>query len=80
MARIHPLTRDEAAEEARPAYDRNLATYGVVLNSTGLYAHRPTIQVGMAALSGGIARSGLLPDRLKVLVNLLVASLAGCPF
>ena len=80
MPRIHPLSRDEAPPEAQPAYDRNLETYGVVLNSTGVYAHRPTIQQGLGALSRGIQESGLLPARLRVLVNLWVATRAGCPF
>ena len=80
MPRIRPLARDEVPPDARATYDRNLETYGVVLNSTGVYAHRPTIQQGLGALSRGIQQSGLLPARLRVLVNLLVAMRAGCPF
>lgn len=80
MTRIPALSREEAPPEARAAYDRNLDAHGVVLNSTGIYAYRPMIQAGAGALARGVAESGLLPPRVKVLVNLRVAALAGCPF
>lgn len=80
MARIHALTRDEAPEEAKAAYDGNLAKYGEVLNSTGIHAYRPMIQAGSHALANGIVASGLVEPKLRFLLNLLVASRVGCTF
>jgi hypothetical protein len=79
MRDFRPLSRDEAPAEARPAFDRNLEIYGQVLNSTGVYAYRPTIQAGRQALAQAIDASGLLPARLRYLVMERVASLVGCP-
>ncbi|MBI4493586.1 MAG: hypothetical protein HY690_12420 [Chloroflexi bacterium] len=80
MARMHALARDEAAEATHSVYDANVATYGQVLNSTGIYAYRPTILQGVKALGEGIQRSGLIPARLRCLVNVYVASRVGCPY
>lgn len=80
MSRIHPLTRDEAAPEVRAIYDQNLTAYGQVMNTTGVYAYRPTIQLGVKALTEGIKASGLIPERLRCLINVKVASLIGCPY
>lgn len=80
MARIHALTRDEAPLEVRAIYDANISTYGEVLNSTGIYAYRPTIQLGVKALGEGVVASGLIPTRLRCLINVRVASLVGCPY
>lgn len=80
MARIHALTQGEAAEEIRASYDKDVATYGEVLNSTGIYAYRPTILQGAKALGEGIRVSGLIPTRLRCLMNVYVASHVGCPY
>ena len=80
MARIPGLSRDEAAPEARSFFDRNLAAYGQVLNSTPIYAYRPSIQQGVFALGEGIRASGLIPARLRCLLNVRVASRVGCPY
>lgn len=80
MARIRALTREEAPPESRPAYDLNLEQYGQVLNSTGIYAYRPSIQLAARGLGEGIAASGLIPRQLRHLINVRVASLVGCPY
>ncbi len=80
MGRVRPLTGEEAAPEVQPIFDQNLKAFGQVLNSTGLYAYRPSIQLGVRALSDGITASGLIPSRLRFLINLRVASQVGCNF
>lgn len=79
MPRIHPLSKDEAPPEAQASFDRNVDLYGQVLNSTGIYAYRPTIQAGRLALAQSIDKSGLLPGRLRYLVMARVATIVGCP-
>jgi hypothetical protein len=80
MARIRPLTREEAAAEIRPFYDANVRAFGQVLNTTGIYAYRPTIQLGVRALADGIQKSGLVPDKLRCLINVRIASQVGCGY
>jgi hypothetical protein len=80
MARIPALTRDEASPDVRPLYDANLAAFGQTMNTTGIWAYRPTIQLGVKALADGIQKSGLISDKLRCLINVRIASQVGCGF
>lgn len=80
MARIHALSREEAPEEVRPLYDANMEAWGQVSNTTGIWAYRPTIQLGVQELGRGIGKSGLIPEKLRCLINVRIASQVGCGF
>ena len=80
MVRIRPLKHEEASPEARAAFDGNIEAYGQALQTTGVYAHCPSIMTGRQGLAQGIERSGLIPARLRNLVCVRVAMLVGCPF
>jgi len=80
MARIPALTRDQASPDVRPLYDANLAAFGQIMNTTGIWAHRPTIQLGVKALADGIQKSGLISDKLRCLINVRIAGQVGCGF
>ena len=45
-----------------------------------LYAHSPTIQDGARALDAGITAAGGISPQLRRLMNVLVATIVGCPF
>ena len=80
MTRIHALTREEAPEEARHVYDGNVANWGQVSNTTGIWAYRPSIQKGVQALGKGLSESGLISEKLRCLINVRIASQVGCGF
>jgi hypothetical protein len=80
MTRVPALTREEAPADVRPLYDANVKTFGQILNTTGIWAHRPTIQLGVKGLADGIQASGLVPDRLRCLLNVRIASRVGCGY
>jgi len=80
MARIPALTRNEAPPEVRPLYDANLAAFGQIMNTTGIWAYRPTVQLGVKTLADGIQKSGLISDKLRCLINVRIASQVGCGF
>ena len=80
MSRVRALSREEAPVDVRALYDGNLRAYGQVLNTTGIWAYRPTIQLGVKALADGIQQSGLVPDRLRCLLNVRIASQVGCGY
>ena len=80
MARAHALTREEAAADVHALYDANLKAFGQILNTTGIWAYRPTIQLGVKALADGIQASGLVGDKLRCLLNVRIASQLGCGF
>jgi len=80
MARIPALSRAQAPAEVRSMYDANLQAFGQVLNTTGIYAYRPTIQLGVRAFAEGIQKSGLISDSLRCLINVRIASQVGCGY
>ena len=80
MARIRPLTEEEVPSDSRVHFQRDQSTFGTVLNSTGFYAHCPSILNGARALGGAVEQSDLLPRQLRRLLNVRVASMVGCPF
>jgi alkylhydroperoxidase family enzyme len=61
-------------------YAREQETFGFVLNTTKILAHRPAIVKAAKQLSAAVERSGLLPPELRALVYLRVALINGCPF
>jgi len=80
MARVQALTREEAHPDVRSLYDANMKVFGQIMNTTGVWAHRPTIQLGVKALADGIQASGLISDRLRCLLNVRIAGQVGCGF
>lgn len=80
MPRIHEVPLEPDDPLARELFRKNVEEYGFVLNTSRVYAYRPTIMRGLAQLQQGVNESGLLGAELKALVNVRVASLNGCPF
>jgi hypothetical protein len=80
MPRIPPLDRDHAPDEAAPLFDADLNAFGQVLNSTAVAAYRPAIALAAKQLGQAVSKAGLIPDQLRLLINVRVAALVGCPF
>ena len=80
MARIRPLTKDEASPEARQLMERVEQTLGKPLISVGIQALCPPILQAGAALGAAPAKSGKLPAQLRSLVCLRASQIVGCPF
>ena len=80
MTRIPPLDRDRAPAEAAPLFDKDLEAFGQVLNSTAVAAYRPAIALAARKLGQAVAQAGLIPEQLRLLINVRVAGLVGCPF
>jgi hypothetical protein len=79
MPRLPELDADNAPPAARPLFERDLNVYGQVLNSTRLAAYRPEIAVAAKQLGAAVA-GGQIDAQLRLLLNVRVASLVGCPF
>ena len=80
MPRIPEVSDDVPDPEVRAFFEKQKEAYGFVLNTSRIYAHRPGIMFGHAALSEGVSRSGLIAPALQGLVCTRVASINGCPF
>lgn len=61
-------------------FTRERESFGFLLNTTKVQAHRPGIMRAAKQLSAAVERSGLLPAELLALVYLRVALINGCPF
>lgn len=80
MSRVPPLDRDGAPAEAGALFDKDLETFGQVLNSTAVAAYRPTVALAAKQLGQAVAQGGLIAAELRLLINVRVASMVGCPF
>ncbi len=80
MARVRPLTKEEAAATARPILEQAERALGKPLIPLGIQAYCPPILEASAALGMAPARSHQLPTELRSLVCLRVAQRVGCPF
>ena len=66
--------------EVREAFAQDVKAYGAVLNSSRVYAHTPGILRAVKALGKAIADCGHIEPQLRMLVNVRVAQINGCPF
>jgi len=55
-------------------------SFGFLLNTTKVQAHRPGIMKAAKQLAAAVEQSGLLGPELLALVYLRVALINGCPF
>lgn len=56
------------------------AADGEAVPPPSLYGHVPSIQRGARALDQGLLEAGGIPQQLRRLMNVRVASIVGCPF
>jgi hypothetical protein len=80
MTRLQPLEIEEAPAEAREYYERDVATWGTVLNNTKLYAHNVSVLKALKTFVGAFAQASSVPLGVKSLVRARIAILNGCPF
>ena len=80
MSRINQLHRHDAHPDAQPFHDQDERAFGQVLNPTGVMAYRPPILAAARGLGRSVAKDGVLPPGIRVLVCVRVAMLVGCPF
>ena len=80
MARIREADPSAAPPEIQKIFEEQTETYGEVLNSYLISSHRPSILLANQAFGQAIEESGLLPVGLRMLLNVRVAQINGCPF
>ncbi len=80
MPRIREIEDPGDDPVLQETFAREQETFGFLLNTTKIQAHRPGIMKAAKALSAAVERSGLLSRELLALVYLRVALINGCPF
>ncbi len=78
--RIRGLEQHEAPLVARPLYGKVKKMFGKVITPIKVQARRPGILWLSSLLGLAIEKSGLIPHRLHLLVELRSAQCIGCPF
>ncbi len=80
MPRIHEIEDPGDDPILKDVFAKEQETFGFLLNTTKIQAHRPGIMKAAKQLSAAVEKSGLLPPQLLSLVYLRVALINGCPF
>jgi alkylhydroperoxidase family enzyme len=80
MARIREIEEPGDDPILKETFAKERETFGFLLNTTKIQAHRPGIMKAAKQLSAAVEKSGLLPPQLLSLVYLRVALINGCPF
>lgn len=80
MSRIRPVSRDEAREDVRQYYDKEVEAFGAPLNTTQVFAHSPDVLRAAKGIGVGIAKAGRIDKGLSALLCVRVATQVGCAF
>ena len=80
MARLRPLSKEEAPEEARPLMEAAEKRFGQPSVPAGIQARCPPILEAGRVLGAAPGRSNTLPAELRSLVCVRVAQIVTCPF
>ena len=78
MPRVEGLSHEQVGAGERQVLERQAETYGAALYNHRVLARRPAIFRGFRAMWDGLEENALLPARLRDLVNVKTAALAGC--
>lgn len=80
MPVVHPITKDNAANDVKPVYDNLTKAFGRVPNIFAVMAHRPSVLKHVLALYGAIMNEGTVAPRYKELAYLKTSILNGCEY
>ncbi len=80
MARIEALPEREAGLFGRFAYRVSRRRFGKVAEPLAVTAHHPRLLLGYGLFELALGRSRLVPERLKWLGEMKVATIVGCEF
>ena len=80
MAVVNPLTKDQAAPQARETFDALNKKLGKVPNFFATMAHRPDILNKFIPLYGAILEGGTVEPRYKELAYLKTSLINGCEY
>ena len=80
MARLKPLSKEEARKEAHPYIEAADRAFGVQSISAGIQARCPSILKASRDLGAAPGKSNLLSAELRHLVCMRAAQIVTCPF
>ena len=79
MARVNGISEGETTQEVKALFHSQRELFGNAVNTTPIFALRPTTMAGSTALAAGIDASGLIELPLKYLVYTNTAWINGWP-
>ena len=79
-SRLAPSRSSFPPAAVREIFAEETEQFGTPLNTTVVWAHHPALLAAYRAFRKAMNEASLIPDGLKYLVYVRVASLNGCPF
>lgn len=79
-SRLAPPNPSALPEQVRRVLEEEAQQFGTPLNTTLVWTHHPALLAAFRAWRTAIGKTALIPEDLKYLVYVRVASLNGCPF
>jgi hypothetical protein len=80
MPRIAPVSSENPPPDLAAAFKMDLDRDGVVLDTTRIAGHLPSVVLATKRLGQAVATSGHVPAQLRLLMNVRIARMVGCPF
>jgi len=80
MPRIPLISTDNPPPALETAFRMDLERDGVILNTTRIAGYLPEVTLAGKRLGQALGKSGHVSAQLRLLMNVRVAQLVGCPF
>lgn len=79
-SRLRPPDITRVSSSVRQVIEGETRQFGAPLNPTMVWAHHPALMAAYRAWRKAMNEATLIPEALKYLVYVRVASINGCPF
>lgn len=80
MPAVSPLTKEKAAPEVKPIYDKLSGVFGHMPNIFAVMAHRPSALKSLLDLYGAVINEGTLEPKYKELAYLETSIVNACEY
>ena len=80
MPRIPEVDVAQVQGDVRTAFDKQMENFGLIFNTSKVYAHVPSIMFAASNLANAIEGEPYVEPEILAMANVRVAQINGCPF
>jgi hypothetical protein len=80
MPRIPEVNVEQVPAEVRTVFDKQMENFGMIFNTSKVYAHVPSIMFAATELANTIEGETHVEPEILAMANVRVAQINGCPF